>query len=791
MPGPLETIVVVDASQVMPGSIAGMLLADHGADVIKAEPQGGNFYAHDLPRKSWERGKRSVTLDIHDEKDRATLRKLLATADVFLHSLDAATARAYGFGEDDLARDFPALVTCGLIAYGEDTPFGQRPYGESLAAAALGTMADKLSPNRPGPVYLGHPALHYGQAFLCVIDVLALLRKRHENGVGEAVEVSLMDAMLAQSPMNNWWHPEGLCYIKKGDSAARDRFGKTRLVTGMFQCGDGLYLQMHTGGLGGFKAAMDVLGFGDRIKAVKGAEMAVPLEDDEHHVARVEIYDRFLTQPRHYWVEEFQKADVAVLPVLEPAEVLLDEQVEFVGQRIALDDEDFGTIYQAAPAVRFSETPADTPKVAPRVGQDDAELPSLLARPRPRFVRGEGGPVKAPLEGLRVLDFSSFFACGYGGRLMSDLGADVIKVETPDGDQMRPLPSCFDAAQRGKRDVVVNLKTPEGLKAAHDLIATADVIMHNLRPGKSGKLGLGFDELIKLNPRLIYAYLPGYGSKGPKSKLKSFAPLVSGWTGLLYEGGGEGNPPTPGVFGNEDYNNGFLGAAAVLMAVEARYRTGKGQYLECPQLHSSLFTTAEHFLDADRKVVYGYRLDKDLMGFNALDRLYRAKDGRLVCISCREDARFAALAKAIGRPDLPADPRFADPRARSSNDAALVALIEPFFAARTAQEALAALDVAGAPAEIAREPTETPWVDEVLLADWALDTNRVIEHFNARFGHIREFAFMTQLGRRYAVRKPSAPLLGEHTTEILREIGYTDQQIEAVGGNKARESVEA
>ena len=408
------------------------------------------------------------------------------------------------------------------------------------------------------------------------------------------------------------------------------------------------------------------------------------------------------------------------------------------------------------------------------VGADNAFLPALLAQPRKRAASAGREPIRHALEGLRVLDFSSFFACGYAGRLMSDLGADVIKIETPEGDQMRPLPDVFDAAQRGKRGIVLNLKSPEGLAAALKLVESADVVMHNLRPGKADKLGIGYKALSAINPQLIYAYLPGYGSEGPKAQLKSFAPLVSGWVGLLYEGGGEGNPPTRSVFGNEDYNNGFLGAAAVLMALEGRERTGRGDYLECPQLHSSLWTTSEHFLDADKRVVYGMRLDKGQTGFNALDRIYPTTDG-WVCICCRADDRFAALANAIGRPELTGDERFASPVARSENDAALGEIIAPFFAERTAEQAFATLDTAGAAAEIVRE---TSWVKEALLADWAERTDRVFEDKASIYGHIREFGLFNRLDGTPGVRKGSAPRLGEHTREILAETGYSGDAID-------------
>ncbi|MEZ5735523.1 MAG: CoA transferase [Novosphingobium sp.] len=772
MAGPLEHLRVIEAANVMPGAITGMMLADHGAEVVKIEPPGGSFFAHDLTRKGWDRGKLSVELD--PVADLESLRGLLRTADVFIHSFTLEEADRLGLDEASLARDFPALVSCALTAYGRDTPFADRPYGESLAAAKLGTMVDKGSSHREGPMYLGHPALHYGQAFLAAINVLAGLRARRVLGEGQGTEASLLDAFLAQSPMNHWWQEDGISYIKKGDSGAVDRFGYVRLVTGMFECGDGKFLQIHTGS-GGFKPAMDILGFADRVQTVNGPEMAAPLSEDEYQMARVDIFDAFMKRPRDEWIADFQAADVAALPVLEPAEILLDEQVEYVGMRIAMPDADFGTIHQAAPAARFSQTPCSTPRPAPVVGADNSCLGELLAAPA-RAARPSTRSISRPLEGIRVVDFSSFFAVGFGGRLLNDLGADVIKVETPGGDQMRPLPDVFDAANRGKRDVVLDLKTPEGLDAARRLVATADVVTHNLRPGKADKLGIGYEALTSVKPDLVYLYLPGYGSKGPKSLLKAFAPLVSGWTGLLYEVGGEGNTPNRSAFGNEDYNNGFLAAATVMMALENRDEKGRGEYVECPQLHSSLWTTSEHFLDADMKPVYGLRSDKEQQGFDALDRIYRTTDG-WVCICCRDDARFAALADAIGRWDLTADPRFSSSRARSGNDGELKALLDAWFATRSSQEAFDALDSAGAAAEIV---CEGPWVDEALWFDWMVETNRVLESFDSMYGHIRELGLFNRLSRTPGRAFGDGPRLGEHTRELLTEVGYAGSEIDSL-----------
>lgn len=162
MAGPLQHLRVVEAATVMPGAIAGMLLADHGAEVIKVEPRGGAFFAHDLTRKGWDRGKASVELDLAS----GTLRGLLRTADIFIHSLTPAEAAAQGLDEASLARDFPALVSCSLSAYGRDTPLADRPYGEALVAAQLGTMIDKGSSHRAGRCISAIPRFITGRPFL-------------------------------------------------------------------------------------------------------------------------------------------------------------------------------------------------------------------------------------------------------------------------------------------------------------------------------------------------------------------------------------------------------------------------------------------------------------------------------------------------------------------------------------------------------------------------------------------------------------------------------------------------
>ncbi|MFF0814973.1 CaiB/BaiF CoA transferase family protein [Rhodococcus sp. NPDC003318] len=769
MAGPLDGLVVIDASWGMPAAISTMMLADYGARVVKLERPGGAIDAGTAVRKSTDRGKWSVEADLHTPEGRAIAEQLLAGADVFVESFGVGRADALGLGYDRLHELFPELVYCSVTGYGNDGPLASRPGYEALLNARLGQMAEQRG-HRDGPIFMGHPTVSYGTAFITTIGILAALRARKVNGTGQKVDTSLLDGMLAISSMNWWWNEKDISYLAR--SGTQTGFGNKRLITDPFQCADGKWLIPHTGGPGSYKRMMDLLGFGDRTQTVDGPEMAVPLNEVELDIARNQVPEAFRSRTRDEWLELFHAADIAALPVLHPEETFEDDQVKFAEIAIELEDADHGTLRQIGPVIRFEKSTPAVPAPAPVAGAHNDRIDeigrSVTWAPAPT-----GETVEAPLQGVRILDFSSYFATGFAARLLSDLGADVVKIEPLVGDQMRPLGDLFEGANRGKRNIALDMRTPEGQEIAHRLVAEADVVMQNYRPGKAEKIGLGYEQLKVINPDLIYAYLPGFGSAGPKSTLKSFAPLVSGLVGLNFEGAGRGNAPIRRVIGNEDLYNGFLGAVTVLLALHHRLNTGAAQYVESPQLHSSLFVISEHSATLDGTAVPAHQLDSEQMGLSPLYRLYRTADG-WVAIAVFGDAAFARLTAALGLTDLGADERLATSAARSANADALAELLAARFAELGSAEAFKLLDDDNVPVEI---PLDYPIMPELLWEEWALESQRVVEHHHPEYGWSREVGMVIHLSDTPGRFKGGSPRLGQHSAEILGGLGYTADEV--------------
>lgn len=293
-----------------------------------------------------------------------------------------------------------------------------------------------------------------------------------------------------------------------------------------------------------------------------------------------------------------------------------------------------------------------------------------------------------PLDGITVLDLCSYLAGPYGCTLLADLGADVIKIESPQGDMLRQFPSSlpgesrfFLGTNRGKRALALDLKHPEGLAVLHRMVASADVLVENFRPSVPARLGIDYPRLRQVNPRLVYAGLTGYGDSGPLSEKGGFDQVLQCLSGMaVFQGGGTDKPQL--VLGSVlDYFTSALLAYGVAAALFHRERSGKGQYLSLSLLRSALTIQAGRFVWADSE---GADVARD-SGTGGLTGIHPTKEGALY-ISVHSNHFFAALCELIGRSELASDPRCATMRSRATHAAELVPELHAALAARTALE---------------------------------------------------------------------------------------------------------
>jgi crotonobetainyl-CoA:carnitine CoA-transferase CaiB-like acyl-CoA transferase len=374
--------------------------------------------------------------------------------------------------------------------------------------------------------------------------------------------------------------------------------------------------------------------------------------------------------------------------------------------------------------------------------------------------RAEPSPqLPHPLSGVRVVEASTWFASAYANRLLSDLGADVVKLEAPGGDPMRPLPDPFEGSERGKRDLALDLKGPGAADVVRRLFAAASVVQHNLRPGTAERIGVDYATARAANPSVVYTYSPGYGSEGPKAGLQSFAPLLSGFVGIFHEAAGPGNDPHA-TFGNEDYYNGLLTACASLLGLVRRERTGDGGFVECPQLHSAVLATSAWYRHAGGARSVRGVLDGDQTGMSPGWGIHQCLVGWLA-VACAEPRQLEALiSTVVAAPSSPSD-------ATVPGDG-LADRLRHHFVEDTAEGWSDRLAAAGVPCEVVREHS---WMEELFHDPFLVAAGTVCEDEHPTYGRIREIADLVHLRRRPGPRRGRSPLLGEHSRAVLAELG--------------------
>jgi crotonobetainyl-CoA:carnitine CoA-transferase CaiB-like acyl-CoA transferase len=498
------------------------------------------------------------------------------------------------------------------------------------------------------------------------------------------------------------------------------------------------------------------------------------------------------------WMELYiADGNIAAEPFRYTTDGMKHQQFLHNHHAVEITDPRVGALKMLGPLARLDETPGEVGGPAPELGQHTDEVLKGLEyvrredRVEPKPVKGQAGR-KPPLDGITVLDLSMVIAGPYGAAMLADMGARVIKVDaTPEREQTistggMALINLKNYA--GKEAIQINLQSAQGQKILHQLVARADVLLHNFRPGVPERLSIDWETCRRINPRLIHLYVGAYGATGPHHRRPGAHPIPGALLGGALRQAGRANPPPPDQpmtldeiketsrllmranEANPDPNTSQAVATSILLALLARSHTGRGQAIEVTMLQGNAWANADEAYDYAGRPPTALP-DEQCFGLHALYRLYPASDG-CVFLACPFEREWERFCAAANRPDLVADSRFSSSAARSEHDRDLADEISKVFGSEPADEWERRLTSAGV--ACVRADLD---VGSFLEEHQQSTANRMVTEVDSpRFGkYLRHGAIVSFSDAPGRFEHGSFP--GEHTLRLMRELGYADKQI--------------
>jgi crotonobetainyl-CoA:carnitine CoA-transferase CaiB-like acyl-CoA transferase len=788
-----EGVTVLDFTQGMVGSVATMVLSDYGAEVIKLEPPGGDSSRGIPAAIQWNRGKKSVILDLEKPEGREQAQRLAQRADVVIESFRPGTTQRLGIDYETLSAEHHDLVYCSITGWGPKGPYAHyKPYEGAVAAKIGRMMVFSGQSNREGPYYAAVQTATHAANMGAVRGIIAALHVRDKTGQGQKVETSLMQAlnlyefidlmfwqMMVRFPEQFTEHPWLRGYPTLAYLPVRTK--------------DGHWIQMANIVQRLFVSMIHDIGLGHVFEDPRFEKAPVLLPEDREEL-RMMMLARFQEKTLEEWMDLFinHSRDVAAEPFRTSEEGMRHPQMVHNGHVQDVQDPRVGMMRQLGPISLLSDTPGKIQGPAPYPGQHTQKVLSGLRNPQSKTTGYGSAPLpKYPLEDVTVLDLATVIAGPLGCALLGEMGARVIRIETPGGDLVRGMAMGVTShkTMAASEGMCLDLATPEGKQIVHELVAKADILVHNMRPGAPERVGIGYDQLRQINPRLVYVYAGGYGPTGPHSHRPSMHPIPGAVCGgVVTQMGAGAIPPADQSLtldeikevsrrfgraneGNPDPNSSMAVSVAALLGFYARERTGKGQYITSSMLQANAYANADDFFWYEGKPPRPLP-DADGYGLNALYRLYEVDKG-WVFLACPLQEEWQALCETIGRGDLLEDPRFATPEARKEHDAALAGELGKVLATREPlewEQLLTGADVTCVKAEDAGPyhfMSEDPHVKE---------NGFITEVESVRFGNFWRYSPIV----RFSHTTPKVgvgPLRGQHNEAILQELGYGEEQI--------------
>lgn len=373
------------------------------------------------------------------------------------------------------------------------------------------------------------------------------------------------------------------------------------------------------------------------------------------------------------------------------------------------------------------------------------------------------------LENVKIADLTAYIAGSYMCTLLSDLGAKVTKVEGFDGDGFRPMAGSFIGWNRGKRAAILNLQTPDGREAFYDMVRQSDVVTENSRPGLMKRLGVDYESIRKIKPDIVYVSMPGWGTKGPHEIAPGWDPLIQGYSGQMLMQSGYGNAPVFHRVAINDYQCAMLGVLATCLGVFHKKRTGQGQLIQTSLINAAVFHDAYYFMDYQGRKPANVGADHHKGEHPAL-RLYKGKDYWFL-VACYKDSEWQTLCNVIGLPELAVRYSFADIKAKTAYDYDVVGAIQAALLTRTADEWVDLLETAGVPCAPGHEYVNI-FTDPHVAANELVGTNP-----HPRRGDVTQLGPTIKMSLTPTRFQRYAPVHGEDTIEVLRELGYSEEKI--------------